>query len=217
MALPKHPKADLKRKYKRTFELSLIISVAFLIAAFKLFPNPQGAPLKHEDPPEIIKMKDIERTRQELPPPPPPKPPIPIEAPSDVDLDDVFFEETVIDETDNVPPPPPPLDEKENTEINAPFRAVEEMPEPIGGLTGILERLNYPEMARRAGVQGRVTVTAIVDVNGNVESVELVKGIGMGCDDEAMRVIKETKFKPGKQRGKPVRVYVTIPIRFNLN
>jgi protein TonB len=65
-------------------------------------------------------------------------------------------------------------------------------------------------------VQGKVYVKAYVDENGNVVKVELVKGIGAGCDEEAMKAVQSTLFNPGKQRGKPVKVQVTVPIRFVL-
>ena len=90
------------------------------------------------------------------------------------------------------------------------------MPEPIGGIGAIQRKIVYPEIARRAGVQGKVFVNAYVDEVGNVVKVELIKGIGAGCDEAAMDAVLATKFKPGKQRGKPVKVRVTVPIRFKL-
>ena len=215
MALPKNPKYDLKRKYNRTLEISFVLSILFVIGAFKFFPDYKANEIEVEEPPELVKVKDVEKTKQDALPPPPPKPVIPIEAPSDEILEDIIIEETIFDENENVLPPPK-IDDKAEDEVPPPFVSVEEMPEPIGGLAGILKKLKYPELAIRANVQGRVIVQAIIGKEGNVESVELVKGIGMGCDEEAMRVVRDTKFKPGKQRGKPVRVYMTIPIVFKL-
>lgn len=97
------------------------------------------------------------------------------------------------------------------------FIAVEEMPEPIGGIAGIQEKIVYPEIAKRAGVQGRVYIKAFVDEHGNVTKTELLKGIGAGCDEAAMEAVKLTKFRPGKQRGTAVKVQVSIPILFKLN
>ncbi len=97
------------------------------------------------------------------------------------------------------------------------FVAVEEMPEPIGGIAGIQQRIEYPEIAKRAGVQGRVFIKAFVDEHGNVNKVELIKGIGAGCDEAAMDAVRATKFKPGKQRGVPVKIQVSLPILFKLN
>lgn len=218
MALPKNPKVDLKRKYKRTLEFSFIITITFLIMAFKYFPDYTPSTLTDDKTTKWIDLEDVLVTKQNAAPPPPPKPQIPIEAPDDEILKDIPIEATSLDPNVDVPLPILHADDNEtNMNDNVPFISVEQMPEPIGGIRSIMERLKYPEVAIRAGREGRVVVTVIVDESGNVESVELVEGIGMGCDEEAMKVIKETKFKPGKQRGRAVRVYVTIPIKFELN
>jgi protein TonB len=96
------------------------------------------------------------------------------------------------------------------------FVAVEEMPEPIGGIKAIQKKIIYPYVAKKAGVEGKVFVTAFVDETGNVTNVKLLKGLGAGCDEEAVNAVKQTKFKPGRQRGKPVKVQITIPIVFKL-
>jgi len=218
VALRKNPKADLKKKYTRVFETSLIIVLVLLIAAFKYFPRIQGQKLKVQGPQELVDVEDIVNTKQETAPPPPPKPPIPIEAPSDEVLDDVEIEDTELDENAqvNTPPPPPPKVEEEEAAPQF-FVAVEEMPKPIGGIAAIQKRIVYPEIAKRAGVQGRVFIKAFVDENGNVVKAEVIKGIGAGCDEAAIKAVMATKFKPGKQRGKPVKVQVSIPILFKLN
>jgi len=96
------------------------------------------------------------------------------------------------------------------------FVAVEEMPEPIGGIKAIQEKITYPEIAKRAGVEGKVYILAFVDENGNVTKAQVLKGIGAGCDEAALDAVLKTKFKPGKQRGTPVHVQVSIPIIFKL-
>lgn len=96
------------------------------------------------------------------------------------------------------------------------FVAVEEMPEPIGGIEGIQEKITYPEIAKRAGVEGKVYILAFVDENGNVTKTTIIKGIGAGCDEAASDAVLHTKFKPGKQRGVPVKVQVSIPVVFKL-
>ena len=96
------------------------------------------------------------------------------------------------------------------------FVAVEEMPEPIGGISRIQEKIVYPELAKRAGIEGKVLVLAFVDESGNVTKAEVIKGIGLGCDEAAINAILQTKFKPGQQRGKPVKVQITIPVTFKL-
>ena len=90
------------------------------------------------------------------------------------------------------------------------------MPEPIGGIAEIQKKIEYPEIAKRAGLEGKVYVRAYVDENGNVTKAEVVKGLGGGCDEAALDAILKTKFSPGTQRGKPIKVQVTIPIIFKL-
>ncbi len=94
------------------------------------------------------------------------------------------------------------------------FVVVEEMPKPIGGIATIKSKIIYPKLAKEASVRGRVYVYAYINENGIVDKTELVSGIGVGCDEEAMRVIKASLFKPGKQRGKKVKVKLMIPILF---
>ncbi len=219
MALKKNPKVDLKLKYKRVFETSMIIALLLLIAAFKFFPKYEREEVAFEAPQELVNVEDIQQTKQENRPPPPPKPPIPIEAPSDNVLEDIEIGDTEIDITEEVaaPPPPPPAATKKVEEEPVFFVAVEEMPEPVGGIEAIQKKIVYPEIARRAGVEGRVLIKAFVDEAGNVSKTELIKGIGAGCDEAAAEAVRKTKFKPGKQRGKSVKVQVAIPVMFKLN
>ncbi|MCF6269467.1 MAG: TonB family protein [Melioribacteraceae bacterium] len=97
------------------------------------------------------------------------------------------------------------------------FVVVEEMPSPIGGIKAIQKNIKYPEAAKMNGIQGRVYVKAYIDSAGLVVKTEIIKGIGAGCDKVAMEAVKKVKFIPGKQRGKPVNVQVTVPILFKLN
>ncbi len=96
------------------------------------------------------------------------------------------------------------------------FVAVEEMPEPIGGIAAIQKKIVYPAIAKKAGIEGKVYVKAFIDKNGDVVRAEIIKGLGAGCDEAAIKAIKDTKFKPGRQRGKPVNVQVSIPVIFRL-
>ncbi len=96
------------------------------------------------------------------------------------------------------------------------FVAVEQMPEPIGGIKAIQQNVHYPEIAKRAGIEGKVYVKAFIDENGNVTATEVVKSVGTGLDEAAQEAILKTKFIPGKQRGKNVKVQVMVPIQFKL-
>jgi len=218
MAIIKTKKADLMSKYRRVFEISLILALALLIVAFKFFPTLKGGGLKQEGPQELFQVEDIQQTRQENRPPPPPKPPIPIEAPSSDVLEDIEIGSSEIDMNQQMeaPPPPPKQEKKTIEEEPTYFVAVEEMPEPIGGISEIQKKIIYPEIAKRAGVEGKVYVLAFVDESGTVTDAKIIKGIGAGCDEAALDAVKKTKFKPGKQRGKAVKVQVSIPVVFKL-
>lgn len=151
------------------------------------------------------------KSEQNVLPKAPPKLPDPIEAPLIETKEVLTEEETRADEDISVSPPKEVV---ETTEEPTYFVAVEEMPQPIGGLQAIQQMIEYPEIAKRAGIEGKVFVRAFVDETGAVTSAEIVKGIGGGCDEAAMDAIIKTKFTPGKQRGKPIKVQVTIPIVF---
>ncbi len=98
------------------------------------------------------------------------------------------------------------------------YAIVEQDPELIGGLSGLQAKIKYPEIARKAHVEGRVIVRFTVDKNGNVCDTEVLRGVGAGLDEEATRVISEhAKFIPGRQDGKPVAVKLSIPIEFKLD
>jgi len=218
VALLKNPKYDLKLKYQKVFEIGLIISLAFLIVAFKFYPTFNEEKVKLDGPQELVNVEDIVHTKQETAPPPPPKPPIPIEAPSDDVLEDIEIGTTELDENQVVAaPPPPPKEEKAVVEEEPVFFvAVEDQPEPVGGIEAIQSKIVYPEIAKRAGVQGRVFIKAFVNEVGDVVKAEVIKGIGAGCDEAAVDAVMKTKFKPGRQRGKNVKVQVSIPIIFKL-
>ena len=92
----------------------------------------------------------------------------------------------------------------------------EKMPELIGGMDGLQKKIRYPLQAKTLGVQGVVYVQAIINEEGKVESHKLAKKLGAGCDEEAIRVLKKSKFKPGYDKGKPVKVRFTLPVFFRL-
>ena len=109
----------------------------------------------------------------------------------------------------------------EEEKVEEIFNIVEDQPVPEGGMkafyTYIAENIHYPNAARRMDVTGRVFLNFVVEKDGSLTDIKVVKGIGAGCDEEAVRVLAGApNWKPGKQRGRPVRVYMTVPIRFVL-
>jgi protein TonB len=211
-------KPEFRFKYKLVFKLSLVLSLSVLILAFKFFPHLEKSNINLEGPQELFTVEDIQQTVHEnLPPPPPPKPSIIIATPSDEVLEDVDISSTEIDFSEELSTPPPPKkDNKIVEEEPTFFVAVEEMPSPIGGIGAIQSKIKYPEIARRAGLEGTVYILAYLNEDGIVVKTEIAKGIGGGCDEEAEKAVKESRFTPGKQRGKPVKVKVMIPVKFQL-
>lgn len=93
----------------------------------------------------------------------------------------------------------------------------EVMPEPVGGLMTINKKIVYPELAKRAGAEGKVFVLAFINESGDVDDVKVIKGIGMGCDEEVMRAVKSSKFKPGMNKGTPIKTKFTVAFTFKLS
>lgn len=91
------------------------------------------------------------------------------------------------------------------------------MPEPADGLANLMKKINYPNVARSAGIEGRVIAMAYINENGGVDDVKIIKGIGGGCNEEVERVLRASKFKPGEKDGKPVKVKLTMSFVFKLN
>ena len=92
----------------------------------------------------------------------------------------------------------------------------EKMPELVGGMDALQKKIRYPLQAKSLGVQGVVYVQSIINEKGKIIKPKVVKKLGAGCDEEAVRVLKKSKFKPGYDKGKPVKVRFTLPIFFRL-
>lgn len=97
------------------------------------------------------------------------------------------------------------------------FVAADEMPSPIGGIKAIQEKIKYPETAKKEGIEGRVYIKAFINENGDVVNAEIIKGTEESLDKAALEAVKSTKFEPGRQKGKAVKVQVTVPILFKLS
>lgn len=218
MALRKTSIADIKHKTRRYFEVSLVASLVLCISAFKFFPSLEQKDVLIKAEQEIVSIEDVQNTRQENRPPPPPRPPIPIEAPSDAELDDIDISSEIdVSQQQTGPSEPPKVQKQVEEEDEVFFEVVEDPPTIVGGLGAIQEDVVYPELAKRAGIEGTVTVIAYVDKTGRVTKAEVARGIGGGCDEAAVEAVMKNKFNPGMQRGKPVNVKVAIPIKFKLN
>ena len=223
---PRRPKKaagkEVKKHYRLTILLGLALSLASLTTLFRLNmtvnSTDEGYEIMSQ---EIVQMEQIEQTQQEQKPPPPPRPPVPVEVPNDVVFDDVDLElDATLDleaEIADLPPPPPtPVEAKEAEEEIEIFVVVEQMPEIIGGSQKVYELLEYPEIARQAGIEGLVVIQVVVNQQGIPTMPEAVRSGGQVLDEAAIRAVMQLRFTPGKQRGKPVQVRLAIPIRFRL-
>lgn len=222
----KSKKADLESKKTLFIELGMVIALAGVLLAFewKSYEKQDFDLMSRvaEDVPEEI----VQITQQNKPPPPPkPQPQTTIiniveddvEIEDDIEINVEANDQTVIEEY--IPIDIPVEEEDEEAPI---FTVVESMPGYPGGdearIRYLQENLKYPQMARESGIQGRVFVTFVVERDGSITDVKILRGIGGGCDEEAIRVIQNMpKWVPGKQRGKPVRVQFNMPILFKLN
>lgn len=208
---------ELRENYVLYLELGMIATLVLFLIAFKVDYRPDPNERIVTEKQETVKMEDVIQTKQEKEPPPPPRPQVPMEVPND----EIVEEGTIDINADfdmnkkmSIPEPPrEPAKEEDDEEI---FVIVEQPPQLIGGLAALQQKIQYPEMARKAGIEGRVFVQFVVNHKGDVENPVITRGIGGGCDQEALRVIKEAKFKPGMQRGRTVKVRYSMPIVFRL-
>jgi protein TonB len=204
------PSKELKLQYKRLLELGLIISLAAHIVFMQGFKRFKVRAIQRTTQLKALEVEEIPQTQQEKEAAAPARPSVPI-ASEDEDLpEDETIEITDLD-LDAEPPPPPPDDG------NIVFVPYDEPPMPVGGFQAIQRRLVYPEIARKAGVEGRVLVWAQIDVDGSVVRTKVVKSLGPnGCDEAAVTAIKLVDWNPAKQRDRPVKVWIAVPVDFKL-
>jgi len=212
MARIKNPEVDLRLKYKKVIEFTLVLSLLLCILLFQAFKKFEHKDTESRLELEKIQAEEIPQTQQEKLPPPPSRPAIPIESESEDIPEDATMEETDIDFDEEPPPPPPPPDDDQIQ-----FIPYDEPPQPIGGFAAIQKKLKYPEIARKAGIEGQVIIYAKISVQGKVINTRVVKPLGnSGCNEAAIKAIKQVKWKPAMQRDKPVTVWVSVPVKFKL-
>ena len=211
----KKPGADLKRHYTLLLQIGLIASIGIFTLAVKADITGKKSVEYKPDTQEPIEIEETIQTNPIKTPPPPPRPPVPVEVPEDEIIEDVDIDFHFDYNRDDrlMMLPPSQKDEEPEEKI---FEVVEQMPELIGGMASIQNNIDYPEVARRAGIEGRVYVQFVVNERGDVEDPRVVRGIGGGADEEALRAVSQAKFRPGLQRGRPVSVRFTVPVVFRL-
>jgi len=212
--------SKLRKNYLLTLEGGFILSILIFLGAFNInlrIDNTEDVILVQKQ--EEVFIEEIIQTKQELKAPAPPRPTVPIEVPNDEILEDEIIDidaELDFDEPMDIPIQPKPLQQKEDDEAEI-FVVVENPPVLIGGIAAVQSQIVYPPLGLKAGIEGRVIVQFVIDKNGQVLNPTVVRGIGGGCDEEAVRAVLKAKFQPGLQRGRPVAVRYTLPITFRIN
>jgi len=229
METKKTNNADLENKKTIFMQIGLVFSLALVLIAFEWTSSDSRSSTSLNVSDIQAEEEIIPITRQEDVKAPPPPPPAKISdvlsivednsnLKEELNINTEMTEEskvniTVIDNT--------PIVEEEDAEDAPVFFIVEEMPEFPGGNTAlqtyIANAIKYPVIAQENGIQGRVYISFVVNPKGLVEQVKIVRGVDPNLDKEAIRVIESLPaWKPGKQRGKPVKVSFTVPINFVL-
>ncbi len=224
METKKTPKADLENKRRIFLQIGIVLALVGALVAFewKQYERPDYD-LGTLDL-DFIEEEDIPITRPEQPPPPPPPEPSQelIIVDDDVDIEEEFTIDVEATATTEIQEFTPVVVEEEEVEEDVIFTVVEDQPQFPGGEEArrryLEENLRYPTMAREAGIQGTVFLTFVVEPDGSISDVRVLRGIGGGCDEAAVRAVKNMpRWEPGRQRGQPVRVQFNMPVRFILN
>ena len=236
MEIKKTSKADLEKGKTLALLMGLVMGLAILFVGFEWGTTELKIDVK-EGITDILAEEEIEITTQEAevnaPPPPPPPPQMEVAAEvltiveDNVDVGNqilISSEDTQREAQTQTYVPPAVMTavvvEEEITEQHI-FEIVETMPEFPGGTSSMMNflsnNINYPVIAQENGIQGRVTCSFVVNIDGSIVDIQVVRGIDPSLDKEAMRVISTMpRWTPGMQRGKPVRVRYNLPVTFRL-
>ena len=227
MEAKKTPRADLEKRRGMFLEIGLAVILAAALVAFNVKSYEKEVKEVSTRTADVEIEADIIQTEQEETPPPPPEEPEVVATELNVvenDAEDIHeigivnaearadeaLEFTRVEVTEEV--------EEAEEEV---FLVVEEDPEFPGGLDAlskfIADNIKYPQLAKENNITGRVFVSFVVEKDGRVGQVKILRDIGGGCGNDAVRVVKMMpKWKPGKQRGKAVRTQFNLPVNFDL-
>lgn len=230
MEIKKSPKADLEGKRSTWLLIGYVITLAVMFVAFEWSERDVQIDMSQGVADVVFEEEIIPITEQEQPeevtPPPVEAPPVQMTEEFTIVDDDTEVQEVNIASSEELGQQveikyvPQEIEEEEPEEQTI-FEVVEEAPEFPGGMTALMQFLSknikYPTIAQENGTQGRVTVQFVVNRDGSIVDVKVLRGVDPYLDKEAIRVISSMpKWIPGKQRGKPVRVKYTVPVMFRL-
>ncbi len=206
---------DVADVYPLASKIALLLSILFFIVSFVVFTEyvPVKYKLKREIIVEAVEFEQMENAEVE-PPPPVARPAVPVES-ADAEVDeDIEIMDTDFDFSAPPPPPPPPPPEAKKEETLEIFVAYDEAPQPLRLVTP-----EYPEIAKKAGLEGTVLLEIIVNTDGRVLDAKVMRSLQPGpggCDEAAIKAAKGSVFSPAKQRDKPVAVKIVLPFNFRL-
>jgi len=227
--LNRHPYEEIHRKRGLFFQIGLVASLGMVILAFQWKgPERKAEPLadNYEEP--VFVMEDLPRTKihEEIPQineQIPDRKVIRLQEMNIIEVDHKLMTDNLLDSVmdfeDLTTTLVQPVDTVAEEAPRVPFRIVEEMPEFPGGARGIYQYLashiRYPEPERSMGIEGTVFLQFVVDETGQVTDVTVLRGVSRNLDEEAVRAVEQMpRWKPGKQRGRPVPVYYTVDVKF---
>jgi periplasmic protein TonB len=223
MEAKKTDSADLTKKSGFFLSIGLLVTMVLVVTAFEWKQYEDSlVDLQGKNMNTFEEVMEVPPTEQPPPPPPQVQQPQVVEVPDEeeikedikVNLDVEVTDQTKIEEIVVQAAEP----EEESDQI---FTIVEESATPKGGMAAfykyVSDKIKYPPQARRMGIEGRVFVEFVIGKDGTLTEVRAIKGIGAGCDEEAVRIVQSAPaWNPGKQRGKPVKQRYTLPIIFKL-
>ena len=228
MEIKKTPKADLENRRTLYTEIGLVVALLVVWGAFSYSTKEKAVASLGEDT-QVVEVEDMVPITQETPPPPPEAPKIPVLSDQiDIVEDDIKVDDNFMSLEDDANLGVEIMDYVEEVkeevveEEAIPFQLVEEKPSFNGGDANefskwVNSKLQYPEIAKEKGVQGRVTLQFTVNPDGSVSNVKVLRGVDSSLDKEAVRVVSMSpKWKPGKQRDRAVKVTYTFPVIFQL-
>lgn len=228
MEIKKTPKADLENRRTLFTEIGLVVALLVVWGAFSYSTKEKAVASLGEDT-QVVEVEDMVPITEETPPPPPEAPKIPVLSDQiDIVEDDIKVDDNFMSLEDDASLGVEIMDyveevKEEVVEEDAiPFQLVEEKPSFNGGDANefskwVNSKLQYPEIAKENGVQGRVTLQFTVNPDGSVSNVKVLRGVDSSLDKEAVRVVSMSpKWKPGKQRDRAVKVTYTFPVIFQL-
>ena len=228
MEIKKTPKADLENRRTLYTEIGLVVALLVVWGAFSYSTKEKAVASLGEDT-QVVEVEDMVPITQETPPPSPEAPKIPVLSDQiDIVEDDIKVDDNFMSLEDDANLGVEIMDYVEEVkeevveEEAIPFQLVEEKPSFNGGDANefskwVNSKLQYPEIAKENGVQGRVTLQFTVNPDGSVSNVKVLRGVDSSLDKEAVRVVSMSpKWKPGKQRDRAVKVTYTFPVIFQL-